>query len=160
MAQAPLWYTCCLGDIGGGWDLAAVPSHGGQTIVNLNASTFHLLASSQNPEAAFQVLTYLLGEASPQLLDAYGAMPARPADQAAFFAGLDAQFPQGVNWQVAIDGLAFAGNATSEGYVANSGPASERFQVLYDALFTTPGLNLDVEIGDLEADLQTILAEN
>ena len=42
-----------------------------------NADTFRVLKASKNPEAAFEVLTYLLGDGAPELLNAYGGCPAR-----------------------------------------------------------------------------------
>ena len=51
------------------------------------------------------MLTYLLDDAAPVLLDTYGGMPARERPAGAVLRKLDELFPQGVNWQVAIDGL-------------------------------------------------------
>ena len=51
-----------------------------------NADTFRIWKDTQHPDEAFQVLEYLLGDASAELLTTYGAMPARePTEQAAFF---------------------------------------------------------------------------
>ena len=53
------------------------------------------------------------------LLGIYGGMPARIADQDAFFAGLDEKWTQGVDWQVAIDGVEFADNPNFEAWMPN-----------------------------------------
>ena len=65
------------------WDLAAIPSYNGSKVTAaFNADTFRILKATKHPDEAFEVLTYLLGEASPDLLTTYGGMPARTADQA------------------------------------------------------------------------------
>jgi multiple sugar transport system substrate-binding protein len=159
MTLANLGDTCCLANVGN-WDLAAVPSYNGQTTANLEADTFYILKTSQNPEAAFQVLTYLLGEAAPPLLDLNGGLPARTADQAAYIAGLDAQFPHGVNWQVAVDSLAFVDSPSYQGYLPNYTLANDRLGLFAGELFSTPGLDMAAEIAALEADLQALFDQD
>ena len=116
MALTHLWYTCCIGDAGENWDVAAVPSYEGTTTANLNADTFRVWKGTKNPEAAFEVLSYLIGEGSLDLLSVYGGMPARIADQDAFFATLDEKYPQGVNWDVAKAGMDYADIPSNEAY--------------------------------------------
>ena len=53
-----------------------------QTTAAFNADTFRIMKDSKHPDEAFEVLTYLLGDAAPQLLQIYGGMPARPDEQA------------------------------------------------------------------------------
>ena len=81
MAYTHLWYTCIVRDEEGNgrefFDLAAVPEYDGVATAKLHADTFRILDSSENPEAAFEVLTYLLDNGAPVLLDTYGGMPAR-----------------------------------------------------------------------------------
>ncbi|MFI7687566.1 hypothetical protein ACIBQ6_00780 [Nonomuraea sp. NPDC049655] len=79
---------------------AAMPSHDGRTTSPTSADTFRILAGSKHPAAAFEFLKYLVGPASQELLSAYGAMPARTADQEAFFAEPAGQFTNKVDWQV------------------------------------------------------------
>lgn len=153
---APLGYTCCLSGLGGNWDLAAVPSYNGQTTAVLDGDTFHILTSSPNPEAAFEVLTYLVGDAAPELLPLTGGLPADPALRDAYFDGLDAQFPHGVNWQVAVDSLAFADDPSFAGDLPNYASAMQRLDGFRIRLFGTAGLNLEAEIEALEADLQAL----
>ncbi len=64
MVVTHLWYTCCIGDAGETWDLGVLPSYDGKVTANLNADTFRILKGTKNPEEAFEVLTYLLGDAS------------------------------------------------------------------------------------------------
>jgi multiple sugar transport system substrate-binding protein len=153
-----LWYTCCIGDAAD-WDIAVVPSYNGVYTAKLHGDTFRILNTTAHPEEAFEVLTYLLGEGSAQLLQVYGGMPARPAEQEAFFASLDERYPQDVNWQVAIDSLAYADTPTHEYNMPNYLKAKDRigaFQTLYQG---TPDLDIDAEIATLVSDLDAIFKE-
>lgn len=159
MAQSHLWYTCCLADAGGNWDIAALPSYNGTVTAKFHADTFRILNTTEHPEEAFTVLSYLLNDAGPTLLQVYGGLPARVADQDAFFAALDETYPQGVNWQVAIDSIAYADNPSHEGPMPNYARAKERlaaFQTLYQS---TPDIDIDAELETLRADLQVIFDE-
>jgi multiple sugar transport system substrate-binding protein len=49
-------------DMEAGWDLSPVPAYNDVTTAKLHADTFGILKSTQHPEEAFTVLTYLLGE--------------------------------------------------------------------------------------------------
>ncbi len=157
MAHTHLWYTCCLGDVTDNWDIAPVPSYNGVTTAKLHGDTFRILNSTEHPEEAFEVLTYLIaGDAAPQLLQVYGGMPALPELQEDFFATLDETYPQGVNWQVAIDSLAYADSPNHESYLPNFRRVTDRigeFQVLYE---NTPGLDIQAELDALIADLQVL----
>lgn len=158
MGATHLWYTCCVGEIND-WDIAALPSHNGVVTAKLHGDSFRILNSTDTPEAAFEVLTYLIGEASPTLLAVYGGMPVNEADQPAFFAGLDERFTQGVNWDVAVASLAFADSPNHEYSMPNYLKAKDRigaFQTLYES---TPGLDIDAELALLVSDLQSIFDE-
>jgi multiple sugar transport system substrate-binding protein len=156
MALTHLWYTCCLTDAGNNWDVAAVPSYNGKTTANFNADTFRILKGTKHPNEAFEVLTYLLGEASLELLNAYGGMPARSADQQTFFDQQDKQFPQDVDWQVFIDGIAYADNPSFEGYMPNYNEAFDYTNTFLSNLTATEGLDMDTEIEKFQKDLQVI----
>lgn len=151
-----LWDTCCIGDAGNDWDLAVVPSYNGTTTANLNADTFRIFKSTKHPDEAFQVLTYLIGEGSKDLLLTYGAFPARKADQASFIDSLNEQFPQKPDWQVALDGVEYADNPSFEAFMPNYNEALNRSRTFYNLILTTDGLNLDDEIAKFKTDLQAI----
>jgi multiple sugar transport system substrate-binding protein len=119
MALTFQWYTCCIGDAGNTWDIAVVPSYKGKTTALLNADTFRIYKSTKHPDEAFEVLTYLLGEASPELLGIYGGMPARKADQDKFFESLNEKFTQKPDWQVSRDGLQHVDIPSFEAFVPN-----------------------------------------
>lgn len=155
MAQSHLWYTCCLaGDTG--WNAAALPSYDGVTTARLHADTFRILNSTDHPDEAFEVLTYLVGPASLDLLSVYGGMPAREEDQAGFFAGLDEQYPQGVNWGVVSQSLGYADAPSHESPLPNNNQSLDRLATFYSLLFSQPDLDVDFEIERFLADLQTI----
>ena len=76
MAITHQWYTCCVADAGDSWDLAALPTKNGVVNSRVDADTFRIWKGTKNPEAAFEVLSYLIGPASLKLLETYGGMPA------------------------------------------------------------------------------------
>jgi len=159
MSENFLWSTYGVADAGDDWDLAAIPSYNGQTTAAFNADTFRILKASKHPDEAFQVLTYLLGDAAPDLLKAYGGFPARTADQAAGIAALQSQFKNTVDWQVAIDGIGKADEPNFEsfmpayneslGLVGSGGKYLTKWG-------NTAGLDMDKEIQSLQDDLQAI----
>lgn len=156
MALTHLWYTCCIDESGEDWDIGAVPSYNGEVTSNFNADTFRIWGDTEHPEEAFEVLTYLIGEASPDLLQIYGGMPAIEANQDAFFEGLDERYPWEVDWQVARDSVGFADNPSFEAFVPN-------YQETFDAIVaegskfrSTDGLDMDAEIEAFTEQLQTI----
>jgi multiple sugar transport system substrate-binding protein len=163
MAMSHLWYTCCVspvdeaGDpIDPNWDVAAIPANDGTVTSNFNADTFRIWGETEHPEEAFEVLTYLVGEASTDLLGIYGGMPARTADQDAYFASLEERWTQGVNWQVVKDSVEFADNPSFEGWT----PAyQETFAAIVsfgDTLRTDGSLDIEAAIDDFEAEIQAI----
>jgi multiple sugar transport system substrate-binding protein len=156
MGISYLWYTCCLSDAGKNWDVAVVPSYNGKTTANFNADTFRIFKTTKHPQEAFEVLSYLLGDASKTLLDTYGAFPARTADQAGYLKSLDEKFPQKVDWQVFFDGVQYADNPSFEAYMPNLQEANDRATTMLSLMMTTENLDMDKEIGTLKSDLQTI----
>jgi multiple sugar transport system substrate-binding protein len=156
MALTHLWYTCCIGDAGDDWDLAAVPENNGTATSNFNADTFRIWKDTEHPEEAFEVLSYLVTDASADLLQVYGAMPANPDDQDAFFAGLDETYSQGVDWQVAKDSMAYPDNPSFEAYTPSYKEAFDAIVTFWDTLRSTDGLDVDAEIASFQEELQTI----
>ena len=154
-----LWSTYGLEGLNGDWDMGIVPSYNGQVTSAFNADTFRILKGSKHPDAAFEVLSYLLGDGSAELLATYGAVPARTADQAAFFAGQDETFTQKPDWQVALDSIQFADEPNFESYipaynetlglVGSGGKYTTKWQ-------TDQGLNMDQEVEALRAEIQAI----
>jgi len=154
-----LWSTYGLEGLKGDWDMGTLPSYNGTVTSAFNADTFRILKDTKHPDEAFEVLTYLLGEGAPDLLATYGGMPARTADQDAFFAGQDETFTQKPDWQVAIDSIQFADNPNFESYmpaynetlglVGSGGKYTTKWQ-------TDQGLDMNAEFEALRAEIQAI----
>lgn len=139
------------------WDMAVVPSYNGKTTANFNADTFRIMKTTKNPDAAFTVLKYLLDDASLKLLNTYGAMPARTADQADYLKALDEQYPWKPDFSVAVAGIAYADNPSFEAWIPNYLEARARVANDFTSMLqSTEGLNMDDEIAKLKADLQVI----
>jgi hypothetical protein len=83
-------------------------------------------------------------------------MPAIPEYQPDFFAALDEKFPQGVNWDVAIESLNYPDIPSHEEWLPNNSLAVVRADQLWNLLETEPGLDVDAEIDRLLADLDVI----
>jgi multiple sugar transport system substrate-binding protein len=158
MSENFLWSTYGVGKLDD-WDLAAIPSYNGPVTAAFNADTFRILKGSKHPDEAFDVLTYLLGEASGDLLKAYGGFPARTADQQTGIEALQSQFKNTVDWQVAVDGIAKADNPNFESYM----PAYNESLGLVGSggkyltkWGNTTGLDMDKEFQSLQAEMQKI----
>ena len=162
MSENFLWTTYGVANSGTDWDLAAIPSFNGKVTSPLNADTFAIMKGTQNPDAAFAALTYILDESSDKLLEIYGGMPARPDKQDAFFDSLDQskddngkiKFPQGVYWQVAKDSVQYADTPNFEAAMPQY---NETLTILGKYLTkwgTTAGLDMDAEITKLQQDIQ------
>jgi multiple sugar transport system substrate-binding protein len=159
MSENFLWSTYGVSGAGEDWDLAAIPAYNGNATAAFNADTFRILKGTKHPDEAFEVLTYLLGDASNELLTAYGGFPARIADQQAGIDTLQEQFKNEVDWQVAIDGIDHADVPNFESYmpkynetlglVGSGGKYTTKWQ-------TTEGLDMDAEFQALAEEIQAI----
>ncbi|WP_283138898.1 ABC transporter substrate-binding protein [Rhizohabitans arisaemae] len=151
-----LWTTYGVAGAGKDWNLAAMPSHKGKTTSPTSADTFRILAKSKHPKEAFEFLSYLVGKASKELLTAYGAMPARTADQDAFFTTLATQFTNTVDWQVTKDSVQFADNPHSESHTTKYNQTITILGTYRSRWMTQPGLNMDDELAKLQKEIQTV----
>jgi multiple sugar transport system substrate-binding protein len=150
-------------DAGRHWDLGAIPSNNGKVTAAFNADTFRILKSSKHPDEAFQVLEYLLGDGSKDLLNAYSGFPARTTDQAGFFTQLSQQkakdgkpiYPPNVDWQVAVDGVQYADNPNFEAFMPAYNQSLDILNKYSTRWQATAGLNMDTEIENLTKELQT-----
>lgn len=164
MAHTHLWYTCCLNSGGDApefrtfWDVAALPAHDGVATAKLHADTFRIHKDSKNPEAAFEVLSWIQEDKALEFLTIYGAMPARMDLRDPYFENLDANFTQGVNWQVFLDGLTHTDNPSHELDMPSFVESDARIKELDDLINTNPDLDLAAAVAELEADLNGIWA--
>jgi multiple sugar transport system substrate-binding protein len=160
MAFTHLWYTGIVRDEEGNgrefFDIAPVPEYDGVATAKLHADTFRILDSSENPEAAFEVLAYLLDTGAPVLLDTYGGMPARQDLRDPFFAQLDEVFPQGVNWQVAEEALERPDVPNHESNMPNFDEAEAVIDAWEDRLTTEPGLDVAAAAEELRVSLDAV----
>jgi multiple sugar transport system substrate-binding protein len=156
MSENFLWTTYGVADAGTDWDLAAIPSYNGKVTSPLNADSFGILKGTKNPDAAFAALTYLTGDASDQLLQAYGGMPTRPDKQDAFFQtlGQTPKFPAQVDWQVVKDSVQYADNPNFEAPMPKYNQTLDILTKYLSKWTTTPGLDMDAEFAKLQAEIQ------
>jgi len=162
MSENYLWSTYGVAGAGTDWNLAATPSYNGQTTAAFNADTFRILKCAAHPDEAFKVLTYLLG--AQELITTYGAMPAVPAEQDAFFETLQNQtgddgkplYPQKIDWNVAKEGVNHADVPNFESYMPAYNESLDLLNTFGTKWQATPGLDLDSEINALKTQLQAI----
>ena len=156
MSENFLWTTYGVAHAGTDWDLAAIPSYNGTVTAPLNADTFGILKASKNPDAAFAALIYILGDASDQLMQLYGGMPARLSKQDAFFQQLGQSdgFPAQVDWQVAKDSVAYADNPNFEAPMPKYNETLNILNKYLSKWTTTGGLNMDSEFTALTNEIQ------
>ena len=98
----------------------------GKTTAAFNADTFRILEGHASTRTRpSRCSSTCSATASKTLLNAYGAFPARTADQADFFTDLEDQktdkgkpvYPADVDWQVAVDGIHYADNPNFEAWM-------------------------------------------
>jgi len=162
MSENFLWSSYGVAKAGTDWNLAAIPAYNGKVTAPLNADTFAILKASKNPDAAFAAVTYLIDKSSDKLPQLYGGMPAVASHQDAFFAGLDAQkdekgnilYPQHVDWQVAKDSVQYADSPNFEAYMPKYNETLTILSKYLTRWGTTPGLNMDTEIDNLQKEIQ------
>ncbi|MDZ4771449.1 MAG: extracellular solute-binding protein [Chloroflexota bacterium] len=161
MARVQLWYTCCLGDLTAQWDLAVVPSYSGGTFAPTDADTYRILASTDHPNEAFTVLTYLQGEAALELLTTYGAFPALLSLQEPAIAAKAEQYPSVQNWGVITPSLEYAAVPNHEYYYPGFNQGEQRFADFRTLMYGDTGADIDLaaELARLQADLQAIVDE-
>jgi multiple sugar transport system substrate-binding protein len=140
-----------------GWDMGVLPSNGGVTTDPVDADTFTIMKASKVPDAAYKAMIAM--EADSELSVAYGAMPAVPSQQAAYFtaaqAGVSAQYPgDTITWTVCTEMLKYAASPTHQDPFPNYVKGTTDDQAFYTKLQSTGGLNMDNEIAAFKATLQ------
>ena len=153
------WYAgCCMAEFKADWDTAVVPSYKGKTTAKMHADSFAISKTSKNPDAAFEVMKYLLDNASDELLQVYGAMPARLSKQDAYFEKFGAdKFPgKTINWQVVKDSSKFADNPNHESWMPSFQETNNKYNEFWTKLGNTAGLDVDAEVANLKSELQKI----
>jgi multiple sugar transport system substrate-binding protein len=161
MARSMLWYTCCLGNLSANWDLAVQPAYDGTIYAPIDMDTFRIHNSTQHPEEAFTVLSYLLDEAALDLLTTYGGYPARPEIQDAAIQAKAEQYPSVQNWDVVTTSIPLAPNPHHEEWYPNFQKGQIRFEDFRVLIYSEGGADMDVdaELDRLQSDLQAIVDE-
>jgi multiple sugar transport system substrate-binding protein len=159
MARSMLWYTCCLADLDANWDLAVQPAYQGTYYVPIDMDTFRIHKDTENPEEAFTVLQYLLGEAALDLLTVYGGYPALPELQEASIAQKAEQYPSVQNWDVVAASIEYAPTPHHEAWYPGYSEGQQRFTDFRVLLGSDGGgdIDLNAELDKLQADLQAIV---
>jgi multiple sugar transport system substrate-binding protein len=153
MSTNYLWSLYCVGDAGEDWNMAATPAYNGKTTAAFNADTFRILKTSKNPDAAFEVLKFLLS--NKDLLALYGGMPAVESEQDAFLQARQADFKQTIDWKVAKEGIAFADVPNFESFMPAYNQTLDLINTYYTKWQATPGLDIDKEVNDLKTQMQS-----
>lgn len=159
MVRSMLWYACCLEDMKFRRDLAVMPSYNGTTYVPIDAYTFHIHKNTKNPDAAFKVLQYILGDAAAELLTVYDSFPARPDLQDDLIKLFRDKAPDVKNWHLASLSLEYTVVQGHEALVPNFKRVQKRFEIFSSLLYSSLNIDLDAELDKLEADLQQIVDE-
>lgn len=159
MARSMFWYTCCLRELDANWDLAVQPAYQGTIYAPIDMDTFRIHKDTKHPEEAFTVLTYLLGDAALDLLNAYGGYPARPDLQEAAIAIKAEIYPSVKNWDVAAASIPLAPLPHHETWHPGFNEGQVRFQDFRTLLNSEGGgdIDIDAEFDKLEADFQAII---
>jgi multiple sugar transport system substrate-binding protein len=159
MARSMLWYTCCLADLDSNWDLAVQPAYNGTHYAPIDMDTFRIHKDTENPEEAFTVLSYLLGDAALDLMTAYGAYPALPSIQDAAIALKAEQYPSVQNWDVVALSIEAAPAPHHEAWYPGYRQGQLRFAELLTLLRSDTGseVNVSEALDTLQSDLQAIV---
>jgi multiple sugar transport system substrate-binding protein len=158
LAMCPIntWFTCCYQDAN--WDVAAIPSYKGNITGKVHADTFGVLKAVKNPEAAFGVLSLMLGEFAPELLATYGGLPARQSLQDEALAKMKEDFP-GKDMDVFVDALKYPDDPSHESGMPNFLKASDTYSTFASLYETTPDIDVDAELDKMIVELQAVFDE-
>ena len=141
-----------------GWDMAVMPSWKGQTSSPLDLDSFQLAAASKNPALAFKVMSAILADSTLSAALG-GGMPARTADQTAWFAAMDRQqaiaFPGNqVTWSVLQEMAKYPAMPSHEAYLPNSAKSKTDIDAFLAALQSKDKLDVAAELTKLKSTLQ------
>lgn len=161
MGHTHLWYqTCCMLDLQAEWALAAMPAAPDGTVTaKLHADTFAITKASKNPEAAFDVLTYLFSpEVSQDLVNIYGGIPARLSLQDDALDVLFAQtYPdRDVDTTVISESQSFPDNPNHEEGMPANREAQDLYNAFWQRLENTADFDVAGELAILQAELQLL----
>ena len=160
MADTHSWYMCCINPAAPAkpsfdWGVAVTPSYNGVTTAKVHADTFSILNSTKNPNEAFKAVAAMVE--SGELLANYGAFPADPSLQQAFFDTVQAQYPNSkIDWSVPQAMLGYVDKPNHQAWMPDYQKSRSALKALYNKYRTTPGLDIDAELAAVQTSLQGI----
>jgi multiple sugar transport system substrate-binding protein len=157
MAITQSWYTCCIGEAGGNWELAVLPSDAnGKVNGRVDADTFRVWKGTKHADETFQVLTYLLGPSAAALTKTYGAMPAHNSLLETWFKTKKEQFPNVKNWDIFTTDLKYVDVPSGEGYMPHWTEAWTRTVTFQTLMQNNAKMDFNAEYDKLVNDLTII----
>jgi spermidine/putrescine-binding protein len=119
--------------------------------------TFVMTKGAKNPDYTYQAMQQIM--ADPDLMKVYGGVPARLADQASYFASLDATlapiFPGNrVTWSVIDEMASHAADPSPETAMPNDVASKTILAAFWEKLRTDPTLDVSAALAKLKSDLQ------
>ncbi len=164
MDQTHLWYaTCCLAGLEANWGIGAMPAApDGTTTAKMHGDTFAILEGSQNPEAAWEVLKWMLGDAAAELTQIYGALPARLSLQGTYFDELNTRetfVDQDIDWSVVTDAMGYPDNPNHEAGYPNELQARDALATFDEQFNNNPDFDVQAGLEELRDNLQEIFDE-
>jgi multiple sugar transport system substrate-binding protein len=160
MADTHSWYMCCINPAAPAkasfsWGVAVTPAYNGVTTAKLHADTFSILNTSKNPTEAFTAVAALVK--SPELLTNYGAFPADPALQQAFFDTTQKQYPNSkIDWTVPQAMLGYIDKPNHQAWMPDYQKARSALKAVYNKYRTTKDVDIDSTLSTLKTTLQGI----
>jgi multiple sugar transport system substrate-binding protein len=164
-STAHLWYLGWgQGELDAAFDFAPVPSYEGVATAKLHADTFSITSATENPDAAWTVLQYMMDERGEDLLALYGGLPARTSLQETFFDtyinGLSEAYPQfdwaNMNWDVVLAGISIPDRPSHEDFLPAIAESEARYIEYSQLIENNPDVDVDAELDNLLEDLQAI----
>jgi multiple sugar transport system substrate-binding protein len=161
MVHIHLWYLpCCTWGLENvEYQLAPIPSYNGEPTAKMHGDTFSIMETTRNPEAAFEVLTYLVGEKAEELATLYGGMPARLSLQETYFDTISQNPPlagRDINWDIVVAGMAYPDNPSHEGGLPFLAESEDVYNTWAGRLDNDPTFDIDASIPGLLSELQAI----
>jgi len=153
------WGTSNLDANGVGWNIAPIPAYEDTITAKLHADTFGIMASTDHPEEAFEVFSYMLDEGALELTQMYGGLPARLSLRDGFFETFEETIGQedgDINWGVAEEGLSYPDIPNHEEGMPSFLESSDRYAETWDFIVQNPDVDVTAELEELRADLQAI----
>ncbi len=138
------------------FDVAAIPAGpDGVITAKLHGDTMGVMAASEHPDEAVEVLLWMMSpEIAPRLAAIYGGIPARASVQDAYIADPANNF--GYSWDVALEALSYPDIPSHEAWWPAYQESQDALNGWWDAITNDPAADVDAEIDSLCGILQPI----